>query len=84
MTDHPCKGLTKTQREAFERIAINQFPRCPQSTLDALLKRGVIECTNEARRDALGSYLVQNYYVPLPVHAQWCEWASEQPEFTQD
>lgn len=80
MTDHPCKGRTKAQREAFEMIAINQHPRCQQSTIDALLQAGLVERgKGETKRDALGTYEIPYFYVPLPIHAQWCEWASEQP-----
>jgi hypothetical protein len=80
MTDHPCKDMTKAQRDAFERIAINEFPRCKWPTIDALLAAGVIKRgDDEIRRDAMGVYHIPQFYVPLPVHMQWCEWASEQP-----
>lgn len=79
MTDHPCKNLTTAQCEAFERIAVNQFPACTWPTIDALLKAGVIEQgESETRRDAMGVYHIPSFYVPLPIHAQWCEWCSEQ------
>ena len=79
MTDHPCKGMSKAQREAFEQIAINQTPQCKWPTIDALLKAGVIERGNsEPRRDAMGVYQIPSFYVPLPIHHQWCVWASEQ------
>lgn len=85
MTDHPCKGMTKAQRKAFERIAINVPPYCKWPTIDALLKAGVIERgKDDVRRDALGSYAIPNFYVPLHIHAQWCEWCSEQPDMTGD
>lgn len=79
MSEHPCKGMTKPQIEAFERIAINEPPACRWDTLDALLKAGVIERgQGEMRRDAMGVYEIPSFIVPLPVHHQWCEWASEQ------
>lgn len=78
MTDHPCKGMTKAQREAFERIAVNESPGCTWPTIDALLKAGLIERgPSETRRDAMGVYSIPYFYVPLPIHAQWCEWCSE-------
>lgn len=81
MTDHPCKGLSKGARDAFEQIATNQHPRCHWPTLDALTKRGLIERgPDDMRRDALGTYAIPSFIVPLPVHMQWCQWASEQPE----
>lgn len=40
MTDHPCKGMTKAQIAAFERIAINQPHGATHKTLVALRERG--------------------------------------------
>lgn len=81
MTEHPCKGMTKAQIEAFDRLAINAAPGCQWPTIDALLKAGVIvRGKPEVRRDPMGVYEIPNFYVPLPIHAQWCEWCSEQPE----
>jgi len=81
VTDHPCKGMTRAQREAFERVAVNQMPACTWPTIDALLKAGVIERGEaETRRDAMGVYQIPSFRVPLAVHAQWCAWCSEQPE----
>jgi hypothetical protein len=78
MTEHPCKGMTKSQREAFERIATNQFPACKWPTLDALMQAGLIERgPDDTRRDAMGIYYIPSFFVPLPVHAQWCAWCSE-------
>lgn len=80
MTAHPCKGMTKVQRDAFEAIATNQTPQCGWKSIDALLKAGVIERGgSEKRRDALGTYEIPSFSVPLPVHMQWCEWCAEQP-----
>ncbi len=81
MTDHPCKGMTKRQREAFEQIAISQPPQATHKTLVALRERGLIDYKNETiGRDALGAITVPRWFVPLLVQMQWCEWASEQPE----
>lgn len=78
MTEHPCKGMTKAQREAFELIAVNQFPACKWPTIDALLAAGVIERgPSETRKDAMGIYHIPSFFVPLPIHIQWCEWCSE-------
>lgn len=79
MTDHPCKGMTEAQIAAFERIAINANPECGWKTLDRLIARGVIErVKGEMRRDAMGAYEIPAFVVPLPIHMQWCQWASEQ------
>lgn len=81
MTDHPCKGMTEAQIAAFERIAINQPPQCGWRSIDALLGAGVIERgPDDIRRDAMGTYAVPNFFVPIHIHHQWCAWCSEQPE----
>lgn len=81
MTDHPCKDMTRAQRVAFEQIAISQMPQCKWDTIEALLKAGLIERgTPETRRDAMGVYQIPSFYVPLPIHIQWCEWCSEQDD----
>lgn len=80
MTDHPCKGMTKGQIAAFERLAIGEPPNASVKTLEALLSKGVI-AKDEDRivgRDALGTIRVPQFYVPIPLHWQWCEWCSEQ------
>ena len=79
MTDHPCKGMTEHQIEVFERLAISQPVETRWETIDALIAKGVIvKGPSETRRDAMGIYTVPSYSVPLPVHAQWCQWCSEQ------
>ena len=84
-TDHPCKGMTKAQIAAFEQIAINQPPRCGWKTIDALIAKGVIvRATGEKRRDAIGTYEIPAFEVPLIVNMQWCEWCSEQPDNNTD
>jgi len=78
MTDHPCKGMTRAQRDAFERIATNQTPNCMWLTIDALMAAGVIERgQDEVRHDALGRYVIPSFYVPLNVHRQWCAWCAQ-------
>jgi hypothetical protein len=79
MAEHPCKGMSKGQIEAFERIAINQPPGCKWPTIDALIQAGVVERgADETRRDAMGVYVITSFFVPVQVHAQWCEWCSQQ------
>ena len=70
MTKHPCRGMTRAEIAAFEAIAINRSPRCSKRTLEKLLSRRVIE---KSDRKAL----LDNCFVPLPIHIQWCEWASQ-------
>jgi hypothetical protein len=72
--------MTKAQREAFERIAINHPHQATHKTLVTLRKAGLVDYENEViGGDALGKITVPRWYVPLPVHMQWCEWAGEQP-----
>ena len=80
MTDHPCKGMTKRYHEIFEQIAVNQPPRCRDSMILQLKLRGLVEVEYKTLRDKLGEYKIPVYSVPLPIHMQWCEWCSEQPE----
>jgi hypothetical protein len=71
--------MTKAAIAAFEWIAINQPPRCSKATLQKLLDRGVIAAQEETSliMDGLPPLTRADYYVPLPVHYQWCEWADE-------
>jgi hypothetical protein len=82
MTDHPCKGMTKNQIAVFERIAVNQLIYAHPRTIAVLKERGLIEQGPDRvlGRDAFGLITVPDYCVPLPVHYQWCRWASEQPD----
>lgn len=81
MREHPCKGMTKAQRAAFEQIAINQHPYATHKTLKALREKGLIDYREiTIGRDALGKITVPEWFVPLPVHAQWCAWCSAQPD----
>jgi hypothetical protein len=76
--EHPCKGMTKKQREAFERIATNQQPGATHKTLVALREAGLIDYTNRiVGQDALGKITVPEWFVPNHVHMQWCEWCAK-------
>ena len=73
MTDHPCHGLSRAEISAFEAIAINCRPNCSKRTIEKLLAHGAIAII----REDLPPSVFANYYVPLPVHIQWCEWAEK-------
>lgn len=79
MTDHPCDGMSRAEISAFEAIAINRPPNCSKRTIEKLLARGVIASqeTKMRFREDLPPSVVANFYVPLPVHIQWCEWAEK-------
>lgn len=78
-TKHPCAGMSLVAREIFEAIAINQTPPYRRTVVSALLKRGLIRQIGERTlgRDTFGAINVSVYEVPLGVHMQWCQWASE-------
>lgn len=80
MTQHPCKGMTPAQRRDFELIAVGHRPRGGHMTIKKLKERGLIEDAPPKilGRDALGAIAIPDWYVPLPIHMQWCKWASEQ------
>ena len=79
MSKHPCEGMTKAEILAFEAIAINRRRNCSKRTIENLLARGVIACETRKRHfsDGLPASIISDYFVPLPIHYQWCEWASE-------
>lgn len=78
---HPAAGMTPAQRRDFERVAVNQRPLGGYSVIKALEARGLIVegPPKVLGRDALGEIKVREWYVPTPIHMQWCNWAAEQP-----
>jgi hypothetical protein len=87
MTDHPAKaaGCTKGQIAAFEEIAAGvRHHGWSKKTIAALREKKLIE--EELRTigvDRFGPINVSCSYVPTPIHMQWCEWCSEQPEIAE-
>ena len=80
MTDHPCKGMTAAQRRWFEAIATGTHGSlAPKKVMAALLEKGVVEHTGQ-REISPGPMVVtiQDYAIPLGLHAQWCAWCAEQ------
>ena len=85
MGGHPCSGMSRKAVETFEAIAVSMpFMAAPQ-TIDALLKRGLIEQvgTREVMRDRFGVVTAPEYGVPLSVHYAWCKWCSENVEIPE-
>lgn len=81
MTDHPAAGCTPRQIEVFEQIATGQHVGHNPRVLNALASKGLIQFnTRTVGRDVLGLITIQEPFVPLPLHYQFCTWASEQPE----
>lgn len=79
---HPCHGkkLSKRQIEVFEQIGSGApLPRAASSIFKRLEAHGLIaRAAPLVRRDSLGKYEIPQYFVPLPIHMQWCEWCSQQ------
>lgn len=85
MTDHPCKGMSNRATITFERIAVGDaLPAAPKSVFESLLAKGLIKAGAEKQLgDSLGKFSIPQYFVPLHVHCQWCEWCGEQPDIEE-
>jgi hypothetical protein len=79
MIAHPAHALTPVQRSAFELLCVGHNPGCTRKTYHALVASGLVDVFWTTRRDALGSYDVPTYSVPLWARMQWCDWCAEQP-----
>lgn len=81
-TRHPCAGMTKAQKKAFEMIATGRDYGLHASSVDALVAAGLVLRLRDQiiGRDAFGAISVPRYEVPLPVHMQWCQWCAENVE----
>lgn len=79
MTDHPCKGMTKAQRQWFERIATGASgDLAAKKTIAALLARGVVvRAPDRVLGDWPLAVHVKVYDIPEPIFRQWCQWCSE-------
>ena len=77
--DNPLAGCGKIQRAAFEALAIGLEPRIADATRRALMRKGLIAegPHRSLGRDALGEIMVPTYFVPIAVHARWCEWCDK-------
>lgn len=75
---HPCAGMTKAQRELFERLAIGMDGPMHPKSIAALKEKGLVERGPDKvlGSDRFGVIAVPDYYVPLDIHRQWCEWCS--------
>ncbi|MEE7449017.1 hypothetical protein MRF4_15105 [Methylobacterium radiotolerans] len=69
----PHPGRTSAERRALDRIGCGEPPACVQKMLRNLLDAGlIVDVGTETRRNALGSYRVPAYAMPIPVHIAWC------------
>ncbi len=87
MPDETFKGLTSAQYNVFAQITINKQPYAARSTIEALLKKGLI--VKIAPRAVFGKgtsifdrmpVLVEQYAIPISVHLEWCAWCAEHPD----
>ena len=77
--------LPERQLDVLGHIAIGQDGGHRPRTLAALEAKGLIvsEKVTLSPRPGVPAWMrvrVRRYYVPLPVHAAWCEWRSQQEE----
>jgi len=66
--------LSKTQLSVFEQICINNDAGHSQQTLRSLIRLGLI--VEYHQRDGL--FAIKRYRVPILVHMEWCQWASDE------
>lgn len=76
-TKHPCVGLSRSLRNAFEQIAIGQDLGIPHKTLRKLDGLGLV-VTEIENRGGFPPMKVLRAHVPIAIHMQWCQWCSEQ------
>ena len=75
---NPCEGMSKSEAQAFERIAFGASQRCSEGTIKKLLDAGLIERHEVIIAvDRLGPVLKYEYSVPIAIHFQWCEYKSK-------
>lgn len=80
---HPCYGLSKKHREAFEQIGVGQTPYDltdkGKKVLIDLLERELIGYVGmkQLGKDCFGVIEVPEFMVPIPIHYQWCKWCSK-------
>lgn len=65
--------LTPGQQATLGLIAIDMGVAPPKSTLNILLKKGLIEARIITAPDCMA---FKHYYMPFNVHMAWCEWCA--------
>jgi len=60
--------LTANQLSVFEQICINNDAGHNQQTLDALVRRGLIEMYEDDESEGLFSFKIKRYRVPILIH----------------
>lgn len=67
------RNLLQEESDVFEQIAINNDMGHPPAVLKRLEVKQLIVKKVESNG-------MKHYYVPIPIHIEWCQWCSEQPE----
>ncbi len=78
------RNLPAKQSEAFEQIALaSDGAEYARGTLKALERKGLIigwdvptYGPTRAPMDRI-PLMVRRYAVPLPIHAEWCQWCAD-------
>lgn len=74
---HPCDGRSKSEIQAFECIVAGAPPMCAAKAIEKLLNAGLIERHDVVvGADRFGPIVKHEYFVPVNVHFQWCEYTS--------
>ena len=82
---HPCYGLSKKHREAFETIGVGQIPydqtEKGKKVIADLLNAELIGFVGMKRlgKDCFGVIEVPEFMVPIHHHIAWCNWCARQP-----
>lgn len=79
MPTHFMDELTEPQRHVFGEIACGLDGGHNPNVLLVLAARGLIVGHHE-RLDGFPPVDVVRWEVPLPVHIEWAQWCSEQPD----
>ncbi|SPP92841.1 conserved protein of unknown function [Bradyrhizobium vignae] len=72
---HPCAGLPRAARKAFDTIAAGGELEATAGTLELLVKRGLVARFDEKHvlDDRLPPLITTRYSVPIGHHVAWCE-----------
>lgn len=83
MTPYPIKGLKQREREVFEQVATGNYSLAYHSHKKAAIKKlldivAIVQVgATVICKDRFGVVTTPEYEVPLPLHAAWCRWCSD-------
>lgn len=83
MTNSFMDDLSEGQRDVLSAIAVGQDQSHNPRTLLVLAARNLIVGHHE-RLPGTPPVDVVRWEVPLPVHIEWAQWCSEQPDGEED